>query len=80
MTPVILAIDANDNITLKGRRIDFRAIEANIEKEKAQNPDAVVLVSVHSKSSNEAMIKVVDAARRAGITRVNVSTESVALH
>ncbi len=72
VTPIILAIDANDNISLKGRVIDFRAIEANIEREKARNPKAVVLVKVNAESSNEAMIKVVDAARKAGITSVNV--------
>ena len=66
-------IDQNDVITVENREIDFRAVGANIERIKAQDPEAVVIVVVDSNTSTDMMIKVVDSARQAGIDIVNVA-------
>ncbi len=68
-----LKIDQNDVITLDDREIDFRAVGANIERQKAENPDASVIIVVDPSSTTNIMIKVVDAARKAGIELVNVA-------
>ena len=66
-------IDQNDVITIEDREIDFRAVGANIERIKAQDPEAVVIVVIDPDSTTDIMIKVVDAARQAGIDIVNVA-------
>ncbi len=75
--PIIFVIDQNDIVTMDGREIDFRAVGANVEREKAKHPKSVVIVNVHPDASNEAMIKVVDAARQAGVKQVNVATTAI---
>ncbi len=75
--PIIFVIDQNDIVTMDGREIDFRAVGANVEREKAKYPKSAVIVNVHPEASNEAMIKVVDAAREAGVKQVNVATTAV---
>ncbi len=75
--PIMFVIDQNDIVTMEGREIDFRAVGANVEREKAKHPKSAVIVNVHPDASNEAMIKVVDAARAAGVDQVNVATTAV---
>lgn len=75
--PIVFVIDQNDIVTMDGREIDFRAVGANVEREKAKYPKSAVIVNVHPDASNEAMIKVVDAAREAGVKQVNVATTAV---
>jgi biopolymer transport protein ExbD len=72
-----LNIDQNDGITIEDREIDFRAVDANIERIKAQDPSKMIVVVVDPSSSTDMMVKVVDAARNAGIDRVNVANKAV---
>jgi len=75
--PILFVIDANDVITLDGREIDFRAVGANVERKKAKNPKSAVIVNAHPDSTTDTLVKVVDAARKAGVTQVNVATSAV---
>ncbi len=69
-----LKIDQNDVITLDGREIDQRAVGANIERRKAEEAQAAVIIIADHNASTDALIKVVDEARNAGIAVVSVST------
>ena len=78
-TNIIFTIDQNDRIYLAGQEIDFRALNAVIEREKANNIHSKVIVNVNAEASNNTMILVVDAARKAGIENVNAVTDLTAL-
>jgi biopolymer transport protein ExbD len=75
--PILFVIDSNDVITMDGREIDFRSVGANVELKKAKNPKSAVIVNAHPDSSTDMLVKVVDAAREAGVSQVNVATSAV---
>jgi biopolymer transport protein ExbD len=71
---IIVQIAANDEIWIKGRRIDARAVRANISRLRAENPKAAVIIKANNKSTVEPVVSVVDSAREAGIYNVSLST------
>jgi len=71
---IIVQISANDEIWIKGRRIDGRAIRANISRLRAENPKAAVIVKAHNKSTVDTLATVVDSSRAAGIYNVSLTT------
>ena len=73
---ILLAIDSNDEIWLDKNNIDPRAIKANIGRLRAENPEGEVVVQADVESTAEAVIKVVDALKDAGIDVPAVSTKS----
>ena len=73
---ILLAIDANDEIWLDKNNIDPRAIKANISRLRAENPEGDVVVQADVESTAEAVIKVIDALKDAGIAVPAVSTKS----
>ena len=72
--PIVVKIDASGNITLKGRTLEFMAVEANLEREKAEKPLSPLIVAAHPEGDTEALVAVLDAARSVGIESVSVAT------
>lgn len=73
-TNITIQISATDEYWVKGRRIDQRAIRANISRLKAENPKASVIIKAHNKSTVSAVAAAVDSSREAGIYNVSLST------
>ena len=71
---ITVQISADDNIWIKGRRIDGRAVRANISRLRAENREAAVIIKAHNKSTVDVLSTVVDAAREAGIYNVSLNT------
>ena len=72
--PIVVKIDANGNITLKGRMLESLAVEANLEREKAEKPESPLIVAAHPDAETEALVTVLDAAKAVGIGSVSVAT------
>jgi biopolymer transport protein ExbD len=72
--PIVVKIAATSQILLDGRYLDSRAVEANLERQKAERPDAPLIVAAHPDADTEALVTVLDAARSVGIESVSVST------
>ncbi|HAU67904.1 MAG: biopolymer transporter ExbD [Arenicella sp.] len=73
---ILLAIDANDEIWLDKNNIDPRAIKATIGRLRAENPEGEVVVQADVESTAEAVIKVIDALKDAGIEIPSIATKS----
>ena len=71
---ITVQVSATDEFWVKGRRIDERAIRANISRLKAENPTASVIIKAHNKSTVNAVASVVNSSREAGIFNVSLST------
>ena len=71
---ITVQISASDEIWIKGRRVDARAVRANISRLRAENPKASVIIKAHNKSTVDILAKVVDGSREAGIYNVALST------
>jgi len=71
---IIIQVAADDEIWIKGRRIDARSVRANISRLRAENPKAAVIIKANNKSRLKPVAAVIDSAREAGIYNVSLST------
>ena len=74
-TNIVFRVSESNELTLEGRRIDIRAVRANVERMHAENPEAKVIVSAHPKSKTEMFVQISDQAREAGVYDVSLSTD-----
>jgi biopolymer transport protein ExbD len=72
--PIVVKIDANGNIMMKGRMLDRMAVEANIEREKAEKPGSPLIIAAHPDADTAALVTILDAAEAAGVASVSVAT------
>ncbi|GIX31608.1 MAG: biopolymer transporter ExbD [Porticoccaceae bacterium] len=71
---IVFFVDENNEITLEGRRIDVRAVRANVERIHAENPEAKVIINAHPKAKTEVFVKISDQARQAGVYDISLAT------
>ncbi len=72
--PIVVKIDASGNISMKGRMLERRAVEANLEREKAEKPDSPLIIAAHPDADTEALVIILDAAEAVGVASVSVAT------
>ena len=72
---ILVAITATNEIWMDKRRIDVRAVRANIERLHAENPKGAVVIQADNESNTETVAGVLDAAREAGVYDVSLATE-----
>jgi len=72
--PIVVKIDANGNIMLQGRMLEHKAVEANLEREKAEKPDSPLIIAAHPDAETEALVTILDAAEAVGVESVSVAT------
>mgnify|MGYP003688121297 FL=1 len=74
-TNIVFRISESNELTLEGRRIDIRAVRANVERMHAEKPEAKVVISSHPKSRTDMFVKISDQAREAGVYDISLSTD-----
>jgi len=74
--PIVVKIDANGNIMLKGRLLERKAVQANLEREKAEKPDSSLIIAAHPDAETDALVTILDAAEAVGVGSVSVATTS----
>ena len=72
--PIVVKVDANGNITMKGRMLEKKAVEANLEREKAEKPDSPLIIAAHPDAATDALVTILDAAEAVGVASVSVAT------
>ena len=70
---ILVAIGANNEIWINRRRIDPRAVRANIERMHAENPEGAVIIQADKKAFTETLVTVMDSARQAGVYNVAIA-------
>lgn len=73
---ILVAINATNEIWMDNRRIDVRAVRANIERLHAENPKGAVVIQADNESNTETVAAVLDASREAGVYDVSLATEN----
>lgn len=74
--PIVLKIDSTGNIFLKGRLLENKAVQANLEREKAVKPDAPLIIAAHPDADTNSLVIILDAADAVGVASVSVATIS----
>jgi len=72
---ILIAISATNEIWMDKRRIDVRAVRANVERLHAENPKGAVVIQADNESNTETVAAVLDASREAGVYDVSLATE-----
>ncbi len=72
---ILVAISDTGAIWINKREVDVRAVQANIERLYAENPQGSVVIQADRKSTTETLIKVMDAARAAGVFDVSIAAQ-----
>jgi biopolymer transport protein ExbD len=70
---ILIAITDVGQIWMDKRPIDVRAVQANIERLHAENPQGEVVIQADKNSKNGLLVAVMDAAREAGVPNVSIA-------
>ena len=70
-TSIVVTITGDDQIWMENRRIDIRAVRANIARLLASDPEQSFTVKTERGASAKTLIEVADAAQEAGVKQVN---------
>ena len=70
---ILVAISAANEIWIAKRRVDPRAVRANIERLHAENPEGSVIIRPDKRAYTETLVGVMDAARQAGVFDVKIA-------
>lgn len=74
--PIVVKIDGSGLISVKGRILEPRAVQANLEREKAEKPTSPLIIAAHPEADTEALVTILDAAEAVGIESVSVATST----
>ena len=76
--PILIAISSEGDIWFDKRRIDIRAVRANIERALAENPEGGVVIIADTKAETGVLVEVMDEARLAGAPSVSIASDEEA--
>jgi biopolymer transport protein ExbD len=71
---IMIAIRPNGEIWIDKRVVDIRAVRANVERLRAENPEGTVVVLADKESQTGKFVEVMDQVRLAGVGNVAVAT------
>ncbi len=74
---ILIAITDTNQVWMDRRQVDPRALRANIERMRAENPQGAVIIQADVKSQNGLLVKVMDAAKLAGVESISLAAEVV---
>ncbi len=73
--PILIAISSEGEIWFDKRRIDVRAVRANVERALAENPEGGVVILADREAKTGLLVEVMDEARLAGAPSVSIASE-----
>ena len=72
---IMIAVDPKGQIWIQRRRVDIRAVRANIERLHAENPQGSIVIQADRDSQSGIVIEIMEAARQAGVQNVAIATK-----
>ncbi|WP_321394414.1 biopolymer transporter ExbD [Emcibacter sp.] len=71
---IMIAVSDQNEVWMQKKRVDVRAIRANVERLRAENPEGTVVIQADKAARTGVMTDVIDAVRAAGVMDYVVST------
>ena len=68
---IVIEVAAVNQIWMENRRVDVRAVRANIQRVLAEDPEAPLTIKVEKGAKTGVVVDIADAAREAGVGAVN---------
>jgi biopolymer transport protein ExbD len=73
---ILVEISETGQIKVNSRAVDIRAVRANVERNRAEKPDASVVVVAHKDADSGILVQVIDQARQAGAENVSIASNT----
>ena len=70
---ILVAINQSGEIWIQRRKVDIRAVRANIERLHAETPEGTVVIQADKRSETGLLVDVMDQIRLAGVENIAVS-------
>ena len=74
-TSILVEVASDNQIWMENRRVDIRAVRANIQRLLAEDPEAPVTIKVEKGAEAGVVVDVADAARESGVVAVNWASD-----
>ena len=74
-TSILVEVASDNQIWMENRRVDIRAVRANIQRLLAEDPEAPVTMKVEKGAEAGIVVDVADAARESGVVAVNWASD-----
>ena len=74
-TSIVVEVASDNQIWMENRRVDIRAVRANIQRLLAEDPEAPVTIKVEKGAEAGIVVDVADAARESGVAAVNWASD-----
>jgi len=71
---IMIAITSDDEVWMEKRRVDVRAVRANVERLKAENPEGTIVIQADEESSG-IVAEIMDSLNQAGFTDHVLATD-----
>ncbi len=71
---ILISITSSNEVWIQKRRVDVRAVRANIERLLAERPESGVVIQAAESAENGTFVRVLDQARMAGALNVSIAT------
>lgn len=72
---IMIAVTADDEVWMEKRRIDVRAVRANVERLKAENPEGTIVIQADEDSTTGIVAEIMDSLNQAGFTDHVLATD-----
>ena len=72
-TTILIGVTKDNTIHIDRRKVDVRAVRANVERALAENPDGSVVIVADKESLTGLVINVMDACKLAGAKNVSIA-------
>ncbi len=70
---IIVAIGPTGEVWIDRRRVDIRAVRANIERLHLDNPQGAVVIQADKRSDSGVFVEVLDQVRLAGVEKIAIA-------
>ncbi|GIX32833.1 MAG: biopolymer transporter ExbD [Lysobacterales bacterium] len=72
---IMIAITESGQIYMQKREIDLRAVRANVERARAENPEGSVVIIADKGSKTGILVEVMDQVKLAGVDEISVAAQ-----
>jgi biopolymer transport protein ExbD len=70
---ILVAVTEKGEVWIDKRRVDVRAVRANVERLHAENPEGAVVIQADQRAPTGVVIRVLDQSRLAGVASVSIA-------
>ena len=73
---ILVAITASNEIWIDKRRVDLKAVRANIERLKIEYPEVSVIIQADKESRSGLLVEAMDQIRLAGVQNISIAAKN----